>query len=118
MKKLSEGATSVGTKLQLTTLFKGKESEMAYVVKEWNPPDKVVVEGDSPTVGARDEITFSDGATPGTTHIAYSADIKLKGILMLFTWLVAGDIRGLATSAQTGMEAAFSKGAHKEANKE
>ena len=90
---------------------------MQYTVKEWNPPNKVVVEGDSPTVGATDEIVFTDGSQPGTTHVAYSADIRLKGFLSLFTFLVAGDIRGLATSAQKGMEDAFSSGAYKAADK-
>ena len=115
--KLSEGSTAVGTKLALTTLFKGKESEMEYTVKEWNPPHKVVVEGDSPTVGATDEIVFTDGATPGTTHIAYTADIRLKGFLSLFTFLVASDIKGLAISAKAGMEEAFKSGAYKTADK-
>ena len=44
----------------------------SYTVKHWDPPNKVVVTGDSSSVAAEDAIVFSDGATPGTTKIEYT----------------------------------------------
>ena len=44
----------------------------SYTVKHWDPPNKVVVTGDSSSVSAEDAIVFSDGATPGSTTIEYT----------------------------------------------
>jgi hypothetical protein len=41
-----------------------------------------------------------------------AADIRLKGLLSLFTFMVAGDIRALAVDAKAGMERAFAEGRH------
>jgi hypothetical protein len=45
-----------------------------------------------------------------------TADIRLKGFLSLFTFLVAGDIRALGDDAKTGMERAFAEGRHTQAS--
>lgn len=45
--------------------------------------------------------------------VDYSADIRLKGFLSLFTWAVAGDIRKLGDAAKEGMAGAFAAGKHK-----
>jgi hypothetical protein len=84
-----------------------------YVIREWDPCNKVVLTGDSPTVCAVDTIRFSDAAG-GATAIDYSADIRLKGFLSLFTWAVSGDIRKLGDAAKDGMRRAFEAGKHKE----
>jgi len=102
----------MGSTYELVTLFKGKESTMKYTVAHWDALNKVTVTGDSSTVAAEDTITFSDAPTPGHTTIAYSADIRLKGLLSLFTWVVAGDIKALGADAKAGMEKAFAEGKH------
>ena len=104
-------------------------------MEHWDPPNKVVVRGDSSSVAAEDSIVFSDAATPGHTTIEYTvrphacsapraglwprlltrarqADIRLKGFLSLFTWLVASDIRALGDAAKDGMNRAFAEGRH------
>jgi len=91
---------------------------MTYTVKEWLPPNRVVLTGEGDIVRATDTIEFADGPTPGTTRVEYNADISLKGVYGLFTWLVAGDIKGLAVKAKEGLERAFETGAHKSPDKE
>ena len=73
----------------------------------------MVLTGDSPTVSAVDTIRFSDAAGGAATVVDYSADIRLKGFLSLFTWAVAGDIRKLGDAAKEGMAGAFAAGKHK-----
>jgi hypothetical protein len=46
------------------------------------------------------------------TRALAQADIRLKGVLSLFTWLVAGDIRALGVAAKEGMDRAFAEGLH------
>ena len=91
---------------------------MVYVVRELQRPNRVVVSGEGDIVSAVDTILFTDGATPGTTHIEYSADIRLKGIYGLFTWLVAGDLHSLAVKAREGLEEAVKEGRYKGASSE
>lgn len=80
----------------------------------WEPPSRVVVRGESDTVEAEDGIVFSESGQPAHTSVEYTADIKLKGFLSLFTFLVAGDIRALGVQAKEGLEKAFAEGRHKE----
>ena len=73
---------------------------------------QVVIKGDSSSVAATDIIEFSDAPTAGHTRVDYTADIRLKGLLSLFTFLVAGDIRALGDDAKRGMDKAFAEGRH------
>ena len=105
-------------------------SRDSYTVTHWEPPNKVVVTGDSSSVAALDTIEFSDAAD-GHTKIEYTvrrcafsarpasgsdaqpqADIRLKGFLSLFTFLVASDIRALGDAAKDGLSRAFAEGRH------
>ncbi len=75
-------------------------------------PAQVVINGDSSSVAATDTIEFSDAPTAGHTRIDYTADIRLKGLLSLFTFMVAGDIRALGVDAKNGIDKAFADGRH------
>ena len=102
----------MASEYELVTLFKGSESKMKYTVREWQPLTKAVFTADGDTVTAVDTIEFSDAPTAGHTKIDYTADIRLKGILSLFTFMVAGDIRKLGDAAKAGLEKAFADGKH------
>lgn len=78
---------------------------------EWDPPRRMKITGDSPTVAATDIIELAD-APNGGTELAYTADIRLKGLLSLFTFLVAGDIAALGKVAEAGLVKAFAEGKH------
>ena len=97
---------------------------------------QLVITGDSSSVAATDTIVFTDAPTAGHTAIEYTAgasargsarcfhcsprsaaccaDIRLKGLLSLFTIFVASDIRALGDAAKTGLERAFAEGKHTE----
>lgn len=66
--------------------------------------EKLVVYGENDTVTGLDTILFSDVATPGSTQIDYEAELKLKGVLSLFTWFISSDLHNLAIEARKGLE--------------
>ena len=78
---------------------------------EWDAPRKMKITGDSPTVAATDVIELAE-APGGGTELVYTADIRLKGLLSLFTFLVAGDIAALGKDAEAGLVKAFKEGKH------
>ena len=111
-KQTTSGDIKVGTKFDLITVFKGKQSPMQFTCTEYQPPEKVVFSGASSSVTTVDTIYFKDGEKPGTCVIEYYADIRLKGLLWLFTPVVRPSLRNIEKDAETGMKNAFEKGLH------
>ncbi|KAL6051125.1 Polyketide cyclase [Balamuthia mandrillaris] len=100
----SEGVAE-GTRFDLVTVFKGRESKMTYEVKTYEEPHKVVLEGFTSVVHALDEIRFSqDESDPDRTRVEYDADIRLRGVFKLFTPFIRRSIMELAPAAQQGFE--------------
>lgn len=85
---------------------------MKYEVVAWDPPNKVVFVGESSTALAEDTITMRE-TSPGLTNISYTADIRLRGFISLFTFMVRGDIQALGGVARSGIADCFAKGLHK-----
>ncbi|KAL6078149.1 Polyketide cyclase [Balamuthia mandrillaris] len=103
-KLFSEGVRE-GTRFDLVTVFKGRESKMTYEVKTYEEPHKVVLEGFTSIVHALDEIRFSqDENDPDRTRVEYDADIRLRGVFKLFTPFIRRSIMELAPAAQQGFE--------------
>jgi hypothetical protein len=50
---------------------------MTYIVREYDPPKRVVSEGNGESIHALDDIAFA--VTPRGTRITYTADISLLG---------------------------------------
>ena len=77
---------------------------------ECNTDVRLKGEGDSVLA---DDLIEVDAHPSGGAKVSYTADIKLKWPLKLFTWFVASDIRKLGDDAIAGMERAFAEGKHK-----
>jgi carbon monoxide dehydrogenase subunit G len=76
--KRGDEPTAVGTTYDLTTVFKGSESQMVYSVTEWDPPRRVVISGESDMVTTVDTIEVFPTDDAGKTRMVYNADIRLK----------------------------------------
>ncbi len=111
-KQATPGEIKVGTQFDLITVFKGKESPIKFTCTEYKGPEKVVYSGSSSSVSTLDTIYFKDGDKPGTCVIEYYADIRLKGLLWLFTPVVKPSLKGIERDAETGLKNAFEKGLH------
>jgi carbon monoxide dehydrogenase subunit G len=100
--RVDQGPVAVGATYQLQVRMGGRFAPMEYRVTAFEPGRRVVLAGKGSGVTAVDEIAFTP--TPSGTHIDYTADIKLGGVLGLFQPLLGGAFRKVATGAREGMK--------------
>ncbi len=80
-----------------------QSSHTRYKITEIDPPRRVVLVGESPTIKAVDTIVFS-AAGEGRTRINYTADLTLKGFRRPLIVLVGSALNELGRAAMTGLE--------------
>jgi carbon monoxide dehydrogenase subunit G len=85
----------------------GRFAPMEYRVSELEPMRRVVLTGSGSGVSAVDEIRFERSSTG--THIDYTADIRLGGLLRLVQPFLGGSFRKIAKDALAGMEKTLSE---------
>ncbi len=78
---------------------------MDYEVTAFEPGRRVVLAGSGSGVAAVDQIRFE--ATPTGTRIDYVADIRLQGLMRLFTPFAGGALARIARDARDGMQRAL-----------
>lgn len=98
----------LGSKFWLQTEFKGNKDELVYEIVEYDAPNKVVLQGESPTVRVRDTIILSQDGD-NRTKVNYTAEIKLKGWMKPFIFFLGGALNDLGKKAMAGMEATITK---------
>lgn len=96
------GPVGVGATYKLEVRMGGRFAPMEYRVTELEPGRRVVLAGKGSGVTAVDEIVFNPAGAG--THIDYTADIKLGGLLGLLQPFLAGAFRKVARDARDGMK--------------
>ncbi|MDX1369230.1 SRPBCC family protein [Pseudomonas sp.] len=99
--KATAGEVGVGTAYDVVVSYRGREMNMRYVITDYSPGHKIVLEGDGARVHAIDVIDFVD--ENGGTLITYTADLSLKGLGRFFEPLLAGRLRQIGSDAVAGM---------------
>jgi dehydrogenase/reductase SDR family protein 12 len=99
--KATEGPIGVGTVFDLLARFNDRELPMSYVITEWEPNRRVVLEGSGSTVLATDEMVFE--AIPTGTRLHYMADLRLRGALRVFEPFMRKRFERLADDAMAGL---------------
>lgn len=106
------GPPAVGARYRLIVQMGGRFAPMEYRVSALEPMSRVVLTGSGSGVSAVDEIRFERSGTG--THIDYTADIRLGGLLRLVQPLLGGSFRKIAKDALAGMEKTLSEMAARE----
>ena len=96
------GPPAVGARYRLIVRMGGRFAPMEYRVSALEPMSRVVLTGSGSGVSAVDEIRFERSGTG--THIDYTADIRLGGVLRLVQPFLGGSFRKIAKDALAGME--------------
>jgi dehydrogenase/reductase SDR family protein 12 len=104
--KARPGPIGVGTRFDLRVKFGPRSFPMTYVVREYDAPRRVVLEGRSDSVHALDQIEFSP--TTRGTRIAYTADISLLGAMRVVEPWLKGALVKVGKDALQGLHAALS----------
>jgi NAD(P)-dependent dehydrogenase (short-subunit alcohol dehydrogenase family)/uncharacterized protein YndB with AHSA1/START domain len=105
--KAHQGPIGIGAVFNLRVKFGPRSIPMTYVIREYDPPKRVVLEGTGDSVHALDEIEFA--ATPHGTHITYSADISLLGAFSVVEPWLKGPLVSVGKSAVRGLQATLSE---------
>lgn len=99
--KLTGGSVDVGTEYRVVAEFRGREVPMRYRVVRFEPPGRVVLQGDGRTVSALDDIRFEP--TDRGTRIVYAADLEMKGLLRLAEPFLRGAFGTMGRRALDGL---------------
>lgn len=106
-KRIGDGPVGVGARYQLGVHLAGRVAPMEYRITTYEPPTRVVLEGEGSGVTAVDDIRFArDG---DRTTIEYIADIRLGGLLRFVQPLLGGAFRKLAANAVGGMRTSLDR---------
>lgn len=105
VKSRSSGPLAVGTAYEVVSAFRGREVDIRYVVTEYDPPRRVVLRGESDSVGALDEMTFE--STDAGTRVTYVARFRFNNALarLIAPLALRRAFKKLGTEAATGMKA-------------
>jgi uncharacterized protein YndB with AHSA1/START domain len=104
------GDGGLGTTYHNVSSFRGRETELEYVVTELVEDRRFQLRGENKTLTATDTMTFE--ATPtGGTRVTYHADFRFKGLLGTVSPLLGPFLspafKKLGDEAQEGMQKAL-----------
>ncbi|MEZ5584346.1 MAG: SDR family NAD(P)-dependent oxidoreductase [Candidatus Competibacteraceae bacterium] len=105
--KLSPGVIGVGTRFRLIVKFGLSSTPMEYEITAYEPPDRVVLQGEGGAIQAIDTIRFA--ATDRGTRIDYTADIELKGWSSLTEPFLRGVLNRVGKRAIAGLQKALTE---------
>lgn len=96
------GEPGLGTVFPIVAEFRGKRTPMTYAITDWQPPTRMVIEGEGEKAVARDVIEFADAQGGGTT-ITYSAALGMKGLLKVAEPFLKGTFEHMGGEAVAGL---------------
>ena len=102
VRKVTDGDPAVGTEYDLDLQYGGSPLSMTYRITEWDPPRRVVLEGDGDRSFAIDRISFLPSAKG--TSVEYQADIRMKGIYRAAEPFLGKLFRRVGDGAREGMD--------------
>ena len=107
-RKLTPGdvGVGVGTEYDVVAEFNGRRLPLTYVVREWTPPRRVVLEGTGSTFRGVDDISFEPTASGGT-RVTCVADLRLRGPLRAFEPFLRTRFERTGDDAVAGMRRAL-----------
>jgi len=105
--RLKDEPVGPGARFRLDVAFGPFTTPMEYVVTLFEPPRRVVLEGEGGRVRAVDDIRFE--AIPGGTRIDYTADLTFLGPSSLAEPFLRSTLEGVGRRAVEGLKDALSR---------
>jgi carbon monoxide dehydrogenase subunit G len=103
-RRLDDGPLEVGARFENVQRLAGRESTLNYVVTEYDPDNRLVLEGGSDAVRTRDEMVFVSTADGGTA-VTYTVEVELHGLMAAGTPLLPAVMKKIADEGADGMRA-------------
>jgi len=105
--KMTAGPPRVGTAYRLVALSGAMRIPMKYVIREYDPPGRVVLEGEGRALHALDTIVFEPWGQG--TRITYTADLTFRGFLGSLEPVMEASLRQVGRRAVEGLRSALSE---------
>lgn len=105
--RIDDGPIGVGARYRLGVHLAGRVAPMEYRITVFDPPHRVVLEGEGSGVTAVDDIRFERAGE--VTKIEYTADIRLGGLLRFIQPFLGGAFEKLAANAVAGMRSTLDR---------
>jgi carbon monoxide dehydrogenase subunit G len=102
VRKTTEGLPAVGTEYDLDLSYGGSPITMTYRITEWDPPRRVILEGDGDRTFAVDRISFLP--LESGSSVEYQADIRMKGIYRVAEPFLGKLFRKIGDGAVAGLD--------------
>ncbi len=102
---LLSGQGDVGTSYLNTSRFMGRKTQLTYVVREFVPDARYVIQGKNKTVISTDTMTVS--ATNDGTEVVYQADFEFSGIAKFLEPLLRIPLKKLGDDAEKSLSKAL-----------
>jgi hypothetical protein len=107
MTVLQHGDGGVGTTYLNTSAFLGRRAQLAYVVRELVPGERIALRGENKTVIAVDTMSFR--RVEAGTEVTYTAEFTFKGPSRFLAPLLRPALERLGNQAQAGLRTALSQ---------
>lgn len=104
--KISQGPVDIDTEFRVAVKFGPRAIPMTYIVRVYEPPYRVVLEGKSDSIHALDDIRFT--SVSNGTRIDYTADISFMGLLGYAETFMKRMLVGVGKNAIQGLQTALS----------
>jgi hypothetical protein len=106
-RRLDDGPIGVGSRFAVISNFGGRRLPITYTITAYEPPTRVVLDGEGSRFRGIDEITF-DATPDGGTRITYVADLRLKGIARVIEPLMRSRFEEVGEEGTQGLRRALS----------
>jgi polyketide cyclase/dehydrase/lipid transport protein len=101
-KALSDEHLEVGSRFEVVTAVRGRETTLVYETIEIDAPRRVRLRAESGALVSVDEMTFLVRPGGGTI-VTYDADLRVTGLLRIFGPLLGIPLRRLGDAARDGL---------------
>ena len=106
-RRLEDGPIDVGAGFEVKTRFLGREVPLRYRIVQIDPPSRVVLEAETPTLRSVDTITFEK--TAAGTRVTYDANLALRGLLYVADFSLHLLFQQIGGRALRGMREALAR---------
>jgi Polyketide cyclase / dehydrase and lipid transport len=100
--RLGNGELALDTEFELTVHFAGREKVLRYRVTELERPSRVVFTSMTDSLLSRDALTFESRS--GGSLMNYHAELRLKGVAVMATPLLAAMFRPIGDRARDSLQ--------------
>jgi hypothetical protein len=105
--RVGNGPVGLGTVFHVVSVFNGREIPLDYEITAFEPPNRVVLKAETPTLRSVDEIKVD--ATGTSSLMTYNANLTFKGALWFANPILVLSFKKIGDRARDGLRRELNK---------